>query len=193
MKNLLLKLNERKGIVSCVLLLLMNFGYAQTVQTFTTPGLGSVVIPAGVTTVTVEVWGAGGGGGNSNDDTQRGGSGGGGGAYARGIHTVTPGSTYFYTVGSGGNGGPGGSIASATSGGSSWFNSTTSNTAPLNQFTGLLATGGWPGVNNSNAMSRPKISLHKSVKIWNDIQEKVFQNGNLYIQKNSKDLSAMII
>ena len=42
-------------------------------------------------------------------------------------------------------------------------------------------------------MSCPEIGLHKSVKIWKDIQEKVFQNGNMYIQKNSKDLFVMII
>ena len=32
----------------------------------------------------------------------------------------------------------------------------------------------------------PEISLHKSVKIWKDIQENTIQNGNLYIQKNLK-------
>jgi hypothetical protein len=36
----------------------------------------------------------------------------------------------------------------------------------------------------------PEIGLHKSVKIWKDIQEKAIQNGNLFIQKNLKDLSA---
>ena len=151
MKNLLLKLNERKSITLCLLLIIANIGYSQTVQTFTTPGLGSVVIPAGVTTVTVEVWGAGGGGGSSNNSDARGGSGGGGGAYARGIHAVTPGSTYFYTIGSGGNGGPAISTIAPTAGTVSWFNATAAAvTAPPNQFSGALANGGGAGVNNSN-------------------------------------------
>jgi len=42
-------------------------------------------------------------------------------------------------------------------------------------------------------LSCPEIGLHKSVKIWKDIQELVVQSGNLYIQKNLKDLFVMII
>jgi hypothetical protein len=41
-------------------------------------------------------------------------------------------------------------------------------------------------------MSCPEIGLHKSVKIWKDNQERVIQNGNLFIQKNLKDLFVII-
>ncbi|MGL2963235.1 choice-of-anchor D domain-containing protein [Flavobacterium sp. RSB2_4_14] len=151
MKNLLLKLNEKKCISLITLLLVINFGYTQTSQTFTTPGLGSVVIPAGVTTITVEAWGAGGGGGSSNNTNSNGGSGGGGGAYARGIHTVTPGSTYYYTVGTKGTGGPANSTVVPTAGTVSWFKAIASSmTPPTNFGNGALANGGGAGVNNSN-------------------------------------------
>ncbi|WP_333599935.1 T9SS type A sorting domain-containing protein [Flavobacterium sp.] len=149
MKSLLLKL-EKKGILLITLLMAVNYGHAQTTQTFTTPGTSTIVIPAGVTTVTVETWGAGGGGGNSNNTTSNGGTGGGGGAYAKGIHTVTPGSTYYYTVGSKGTGGPANSTTLATAGGNSWFNATAStNSTPITNATGTLAVGGGKGNNNS--------------------------------------------
>ncbi|MFM7106188.1 MAG: hypothetical protein ACKOW8_11750 [Flavobacteriales bacterium] len=38
--------------------------YSQSPSTFSTPGSYTWTCPAGVTTVQVEVWGAGGGGGN---------------------------------------------------------------------------------------------------------------------------------
>lgn len=74
---------------------------------------GSVVFPADVTSVQVEVWAAGGGGSNNGND----GGGGGGGAYSRlNAFTVTPGTSYTATVGIGG-------VSTAT-GGDSWFSST---------------------------------------------------------------------
>jgi aspartate 1-decarboxylase len=148
MKNLLLKL-EKKCILLITLLLVISFGHAQTSQTFTTPGTGSVVIPAGVTTVTVETWGAGGGGGSSNNTSTNGGSGGGGGAYAKGIHAVTSGSTYYYIVGANGTGGPANSTTVPTAGTVSWFNATGVNAAPGNSANGTLSNGGGAGVNNS--------------------------------------------
>ena len=42
-------------------------------------------------------------------------------------------------------------------------------------------------------MSCPEIGLQKSGKIWKNIQEKVFQNGNRYIQNNLKDSLSHII
>jgi hypothetical protein len=124
-----------------------NF-YAQTVETFNTAGSNSWVCPAGITSVTVECWGAGGGGGNSNNSTGNGGGGGGGGAYSKRIITVVPGNTYYYSVGTGGTGAPGSSITAAVDGGNSWFNS--SNSTPSSDLSSnVLAAGGKKGVNAS--------------------------------------------
>ena len=59
---------------------------------------GTFTVPAGVTSVNIEVVGAGGSGGGS------GGGGGGGGGYASGTFTVVPGATHAITVGAGGSG-----------------------------------------------------------------------------------------
>lgn len=65
-------------------------------QTFTSSG--SFVVPASVTTITVQVIGAGGNGGGN------GGGGGGGGGYAKGVYTVVPSSTIAVEVAAGGSG-----------------------------------------------------------------------------------------
>jgi len=123
-----------------------------TVTIISTSGNGTWVAPSCVSSVTIELWGAGGGGGNSATGTAAGGSGGGGGAYARGIHSVTSGSTYHYNVGAVGTGGPASSTALATAGGSSWFNATAAtNSAPITNTGGTLAVGGGIGINNSTA------------------------------------------
>ncbi len=70
---------------------------AQTVQTFNASDTWTA--PAGVYTVTVEVWGGGGGGADGGNS---GGGGGGGGAYARSQVSVIPGASYTITVGAGG-------------------------------------------------------------------------------------------
>ncbi|MGE0772782.1 MAG: T9SS type A sorting domain-containing protein [Cyclobacteriaceae bacterium] len=76
---------------------------SQTTQVFTTSG--SFVVPAGVTQLIVEAWGAGGGGGAGvGGSFWDGGGGGGGGAYSRSVLTVIPGNAYGYTVGVGGFG-----------------------------------------------------------------------------------------
>lgn len=64
--------------------------------TFTTSG--TFIVPAGVTSVSLEVVGAGGNGGGN------GGGGGGGGGYAIGTYSVTPLATLNITVGTGGGG-----------------------------------------------------------------------------------------
>ncbi len=83
-----------------------------TTQTFTTSG--SFTVPCGVTSLTVQCWGAGGGGGGGNGSNKDGGGGGGGGGCAiyDGI-TVNGGATYNYTVGLGGTGGAQGSSGTA--------------------------------------------------------------------------------
>jgi len=126
--------------------------FAQTTSvTLTTTGSGTWTAPCNVGTVTVECWGGGGGGGSSSNTTVNGGSGGGGGAYAKGTHTLTPGTTYFYNIGSGGAGAPATSTVAATAGTSSWFNATGTNTAPNSSTIGTLGIFGLGGVNNTLA------------------------------------------
>lgn len=72
-------------------------------QIFTTPGPDTFLVPQNVTTITVEVLGAGGDGGGN------GGGGGGGGGFSAGTFTVTPLSVLNIYVGPGGAGSNGGS------------------------------------------------------------------------------------
>ena len=88
----------------------------QTTVSFTTAGSHTWTAPAGVTRITVEVWGGGGAGGTASGSGSVGGvGGGGGGAYARSTITVTPGLTYNLYVGVAGTSSP------AVNGGDSWF------------------------------------------------------------------------
>ena len=84
-------------------------------ETFSTAGNFTWIAPIGVTTSTVETWGAGGGGSIGN----AGGGGGGGGAYAASTVNVTAGTGYAITVGAGG------AIDTVTSGNNSTFATTT--------------------------------------------------------------------
>lgn len=75
-------------------------GQAQN-QTFTSDG--TFIVPAGVTTITVKVWGAGGGGGHSDDgnsgQSAAGGGGGGGGFRTGTISGLTGGEQITIVVG----------------------------------------------------------------------------------------------
>jgi hypothetical protein len=111
----------RIALLAAVALLYGSLVSGQT-QTFTSSG--NFTVPAGVTSIVVECWGAGGGGSN------RGGAAGagGGGAYTSGTLTgLVPGSTIVITVGTGGGVGSNGgqSIVSTiiANGGSSVNNS----------------------------------------------------------------------
>ena len=126
------------------------FGQTQSV-TYSTAGSQFFTVPAGVTSITVEVWGAGGGGGSSNNTNSNGGSGGGGGAYARSVLSVSPGQTFYGFVGAGGTGAAANATTSANNGQSSWFNSTGANSQPTSVTNGVLAINGNAGVNNSTA------------------------------------------
>ena len=105
---------------------------AATVDTFTTSGAGSWTAPAGVTSVTVEVWGGGGKGGSittgSNESAN---AGGGGGGYSRSVITVVPGNSYSYLVGAG-------STTTADGGDSYFIDAST-----------VMANGGTSAVDNS--------------------------------------------
>lgn len=129
-----------KKLAFLLVLFSVHFGMkAQTAsQTFTTSG--SFLVPAGVTQITVEVWGGGGRGGSRTSGSGAYG-GGGGGAYARKIVTVVPNTSYSYTVGAG--------SSSTAAGGDSYFINTSTvlakggNSVPNNSATG--ATGGAAG------------------------------------------------
>ena len=98
---------SKKHAGSLLVVLFMLFGFSdafgQTTEPITTTGAGTWIVPCGVTSITVEAWGAGGAGGGctSNDDS---GDGGGSGAYTSGIFAVTAGSNIAYTIGAGGVG-----------------------------------------------------------------------------------------
>ncbi len=92
-------------------------------------GDGNYAVPAGITQIKVECWGAGGAGSSRNNNGR--GGGGGGGAYASSIVTVVPLDAYPVEVGVGGTGG--------ADGGNSSFNGST-----------VVAEGGKNGTNNSN-------------------------------------------
>ncbi len=64
---------------------------------------GNFTVPAGVTKLMVEVWGAG-GAGSGTPGAGFGGSGGGGGGFGKGIFSVLPATLYTVTIGAGGTG-----------------------------------------------------------------------------------------
>lgn len=69
--------------------------FSQTTVTYNTSQ--NFIVPAGITSLTVEAWGGGGGTGSNNA-----GGGGGGGAYVKGTFTVTPGQDIYMYIGPGG-------------------------------------------------------------------------------------------
>jgi len=138
--------NIFKSISLFLILLILGateHALAQTVQTFTTSGTGNFTVPAGVTSVAVEVWGGGGGGGRASGTNGAAGGGGGGGAYAKKTFTGLTGGTsiIYYNVGAFGAGGASNGTSGAA-GTASWAN--TSNAAPTGN-TGALANGGGGG------------------------------------------------
>lgn len=97
----------KKSLLIAIICFLPFFLNAQTTVTFTTGGTQNFVVPAGITTVSVDAWGAGGAGGSSTNpgfNGARAGSGGGGGAFASATLTFTSGTTLPVVVGIGGKG-----------------------------------------------------------------------------------------
>lgn len=111
-------------------ILTSSYSFSQTTQTFTVTS--TWVCPAGVTSVNVQCWGAGGGGSSTNSTGNRGGGGGGGAFAANAAISVTQGTTYTVTVGTGG--------AANTAGGDTWFSTNLT----------VLAKGGAGATNNSS-------------------------------------------
>ena len=80
---------------------------------------GTFTVPAGITRVFVQVWGAGGGGGGAS--TNGAGTGGAAGGYTEEVVTVTPAAAITVTVGAGGAAGPAGGASNGGPGGTSSF------------------------------------------------------------------------
>lgn len=123
-----------------IALLAMTKINAQTFTDNTPSGTESWVVPTGVTSVTVQVWGAGGSGGGSNTNTS-GGSGGGGGGYSTKTFAVIAGQSISYSVGTGG-------AATAIANGNAGTATTLTHTAST---TSITANGGGAGRLNTGA------------------------------------------
>ncbi|MFV8380036.1 LamG-like jellyroll fold domain-containing protein [Flavobacterium sp. LB3R33] len=99
----------KKIFLALAFLFITSVGFSQS-QTYNTPGTYTFTVPAGVTSITVQAWGAGGGGSSRNDTA----GGGGGGAFTGGTITgLTGGSTITINVGTGGTAGTAGGNSSA--------------------------------------------------------------------------------
>lgn len=136
------KLYNKKVQLTLFLVVLLNSFSVQTVlsqvlQTYNSGSNTSWTVPAGVTYIKVEAWGAGGHGGSRTSGSGSYG-GGGGGAYASSVLEVSPGDIFYIHVGAGSN--------NTNPGGDSWF-TTTSNNTPFGAL--VLAKGGNTVANNS--------------------------------------------
>lgn len=127
----------RISIFILVLTLLSTKIYSQS-QTFISSG--TFTVPAGVTSVTVQAWGAGGGGGARRTSSD-GGGGGGGGGFRGGILTVSPGNTISITIGNGGNGGNANGV-----------NGSNGNATIITHSSGTITASGGNGGNASTGM-----------------------------------------
>lgn len=131
-----------RAVLIATLILSSVFTFAQTtLGTYTTPGTQTFVVPAGVTSITAQVWGGGGRGGDRTGLLglgTAGGGGGGGGAYSLQTIAVTPGQVLTINVGNGSN--------SASAGGDSWV----STSAVVANAVVLAKGGNSVGGNNTN-------------------------------------------
>ncbi|EFQ79279.1 beta strand repeat-containing protein [Algoriphagus machipongonensis] len=148
--------------VSILLFLLIFVGwdsFAQThTVTLTSPASGNFTVPDKITSLNVQLWGAGGGGGFNSQNNRPAGGGGGGGYSASPSYIVAPGQIISITIGAGGSGAT--SSSASTNGGNSVFGTLTANGGGrgnvLTGGTGGTATGGTlnnTGGNSSNAVN----------------------------------------
>lgn len=132
--------------------------YAAMAEIFTSNG--TFTVPAGVSSVSVDAWGAGGGGASGSSAA----GGGGGGAYTRGaFNSLTGGNSIAVTVGTGGNAGSNGGFSRATvgasnitaNGGSAGSGRTGGNGGAASSISGLVTASyaGGKGGNARNAAS----------------------------------------
>ena len=113
-----------------------NIVLSQTSVTITKTGDNYWTVPCDVTSITLEVWGAGGGGQAVNGTNVRG-AGGAGGGFVKTTYTVVPGQTYRIYVGLGGTGND-----TRKSGEGSWFESASAVFAVGGTGAGLVLTSG---------------------------------------------------
>ncbi len=106
-------------------------------QAFNTQGAETFVVPAGVTSITVKVWGPGGGGGGGGSGAS--GGNGGGGGYVTAVIPVTPGEPLDIYVGGGGGGGNN-TTTTGSGGGGGGISSIYRGSTPL-----VIAAGGGGG------------------------------------------------
>lgn len=109
-----IKVSIKAALLTIVAMIFMSYySYSQTTETFT--ATTTWTCPDGVNSIAVKVWGAGGGGGYGGGTNKQGGGGGAGGGYSyNATVSVSPGTTYNLTIGTGGAGG----ISTSTNGGS---------------------------------------------------------------------------
>ncbi|MBV8632095.1 MAG: collagen-like protein [Silvibacterium sp.] len=134
---------------------------------------GTFTVPAGITHIMVEMWGAGGGGGGGNAGATyncgfstcsvigASGPGGGSGGYTRAVIAVTPGASYNVIVGAGGAPGAGGSNYNGTgaggAGGAAQITDSSSNilASASGGSGGWAGSSGGAGGSGSNVIGRP--------------------------------------
>ncbi|MCX6171238.1 MAG: YDG domain-containing protein, partial [Flavobacterium sp.] len=142
-------INQKKLMqfaLSLCLILVSTFASWGQGVTQTTPGTYSYTVPAGVTSIKIQAWGAGGAGGSAQAATSltmRAG-GGAGGSYATTTISVTSGDVINYTVGAGGAGSTSGFVNATASGTGGFSSATVGSTVVLKAFGGpggLSATG----------------------------------------------------
>ncbi|NNT72062.1 T9SS type A sorting domain-containing protein [Flavobacterium sp. IMCC34852] len=127
-------------IITIITLFVISLGYTQT-QIFYTNS-GTFTVPAGVSSIQVEAYGAGGGGGFGGTTNKDGGGGGGGGGYSKNTSVaVTAGTTYSITIGTKGFGATSSASPNGTNGG---------NTSAIFGSTTVIAYGGIGGFGYSN-------------------------------------------
>lgn len=137
-----MKTNLLKSFYTSVLFLSSTvFAFSQSPVTFNGGASGTFIVPCGINSITVQVWGGGGAGGGDRTNGGVGGSGGGAGGYSTATLAVTPGQSYTYSVGSGGVG-TNGNPATGPDGGQSFFRN-----AGLT--VNLIANGGRGGAANA--------------------------------------------
>ncbi|MFA9220981.1 MAG: hypothetical protein ACEQSL_07330, partial [Sediminibacterium sp.] len=122
-----------------------DIGIDQVSFTYRRVGAQTWTVPAGVSSIQVETWGAGGAGGTSSNAAAYSSSGGGGGGAYSKVNTlsVTAGQTIYYNIGTGGV--PNAAALGAGGiGGDTWLNKA-ANSAPTLATNGALAKGGSGG------------------------------------------------
>lgn len=131
--------------------MLSSFGQSPYVDN--SPGASSFTVPAGVTAITVELWGAGGAGGGSTNNNDGGSGGGAGGYSSRAFTGLTSGQIINYTTGTGGTGSTGdggaGTLSTITLAG---FTLTTNGGTGGARNRGSIGTGGTASGGTTNTI-----------------------------------------